>query len=140
MPWTRFLALLPIPLRTRPVPPKIARAGRIIILRPRLLTARRSPQIMKMIRERIKYVVRRLDPLWAGSTFPGGALAIAQGHRTAAKHHPRRIAIFGGSFDPRSEEHTSELQSHLNLVCRLLLEKKKKKIKSEYTSKKKKKI
>src|SRR5260370_22821098 len=28
----------------------------------------------------------------------------------------------------RSEEHTSELQSHLNLVCRLLLEKKKNKI------------
>src|SRR5260370_12804703 len=32
-----------------------------------------------------------------------------------------------GVFDAnhRSEEHTSELQSHLNLVCRLLLEKKK---------------
>src|SRR5260370_8827939 len=30
----------------------------------------------------------------------------------------------------RSEEHTSELQSHLNLVCRLLLEKKKKHTKS----------
>src|SRR6266480_6081764 len=29
---------------------------------------------------------------------------------------------------PRSEEHTSELQSHVNLVCRLLLEKKKKEI------------
>src|SRR2546422_9962081 len=28
---------------------------------------------------------------------------------------------------PRSEEHTSELQSRLHLVCRLLLEKKKKK-------------
>src|SRR6516225_10528655 len=28
----------------------------------------------------------------------------------------------------RSEEHTSELQSHVNLVCRLLLEKKKKKM------------
>src|SRR5260370_18984743 len=28
----------------------------------------------------------------------------------------------------RSEEHTSELQSHLNLVCRLLLEKKKHKM------------
>src|SRR5260370_10172731 len=27
-------------------------------------------------------------------------------------------------FARRSEEHTSELQSHLNLVCRLLLEKK----------------
>src|SRR5438034_6242993 len=32
---------------------------------------------------------------------------------------------FGG--DLRSEEHTSELQSHSDLVCRLLLEKKKKK-------------
>src|SRR5260370_14034952 len=32
----------------------------------------------------------------------------------------------GRGIDPsRSEEHTSELQSHLNLVCRLLLEKKK---------------
>src|SRR5260370_3771300 len=33
------------------------------------------------------------------------------------RHRCRRVA--------RSEEHTSELQSHLNLVCRLLLEKKK---------------
>src|SRR5260370_30077653 len=30
-----------------------------------------------------------------------------------------------GNIIRRSEEHTSELQSHLNLVCRLLLEKKK---------------
>src|SRR5690242_19506334 len=44
-------------------------------------------------------------------------------------------ASVGGVFDnyaivqgvDRSEEHTSELQSHVNLVCRLLLEKKKKK-------------
>src|SRR2546422_6985985 len=32
----------------------------------------------------------------------------------------------GGSGSSRSEEHTSELQSRLHLVCRLLLEKKKK--------------
>src|SRR2546430_9813414 len=32
----------------------------------------------------------------------------------------------------RSEEHTSELQSQSNLVCRLLLEKKKKKVEGEY--------
>src|SRR2546427_1183889 len=32
-----------------------------------------------------------------------------------------------GAFTDRSEEHTSELQSQSNLVCRLLLEKKKKK-------------
>src|SRR2546427_9375802 len=35
----------------------------------------------------------------------------------------------------RSEEHTSELQSQSNLVCRLLLEKKKKKRKNESTHK-----
>src|SRR2546422_8347882 len=37
---------------------------------------------------------------------------------------PRRAAA--GPDDRRSEEHTSELQSRLHLVCRLLLEKKKK--------------
>src|SRR5476649_3080019 len=42
--------------------------------------------------------------------------------------------------DPgRSEEHTSELQSHSDLVCRLLLEKKKKKKKNALDYKKKKK-
>src|SRR2546430_6980335 len=35
---------------------------------------------------------------------------------------------FSGRYDARSEEHTSELQSQSNLVCRLLLEKKKKNI------------
>src|SRR5260370_19892631 len=44
-----------------------------------------------------------------------------------APHAPRSE----GARAHRSEEHTSELQSHLNLVCRLLLEKKKK-IQSEH--------
>src|SRR5438034_10297272 len=35
--------------------------------------------------------------------------------------------VAGGIEHVRSEEHTSELQSHSDLVCRLLLEKKKKK-------------
>src|SRR5438309_7126414 len=35
------------------------------------------------------------------------------------RHHHRRMV------PPRSEEHTSELQSQFHLVCRLLLEKKK---------------
>src|SRR5690242_21422669 len=39
--------------------------------------------------------------------------------------HPTRPAEW--LRRPRSEEHTSELQSHVNLVCRLLLEKKKQK-------------
>src|SRR2546427_7965042 len=42
----------------------------------------------------------------------------------------RRANVSGGGAAPttRSEEHTSELQSQSNLVCRLLLEKKKKTI------------
>src|SRR2546430_4699301 len=42
---------------------------------------------------------------------------------------PATMTSWGGSTAsprPRSEEHTSELQSQSNLVCRLLLEKKKK--------------
>src|SRR5438477_3708123 len=42
---------------------------------------------------------------------------------------PASVGVGKQSADvpQRSEEHTSELQSHVNLVCRLLLEKKKKK-------------
>src|SRR2546429_4411934 len=40
------------------------------------------------------------------------------------QHHPPEGRV--GSEGGRSEEHTSELQSRLHLVCRLLLEKKKK--------------
>src|SRR5438132_9070776 len=43
------------------------------------------------------------------------------------------LLIARAQFD-RSEEHTSELQSHSDLVCRLLLEKKKKKIKLTHAS------
>src|SRR5260370_31231928 len=52
-------------------------------------------------------------------------------HLGAGDRAPRRVAaelhLDAGQGDGRglrSEEHTSELQSHLNLVCRLLLEKK----------------
>src|SRR2546430_13698555 len=38
-----------------------------------------------------------------------------------------RVVVEKADDPPRSEEHTSELQSQSNLVCRLLLEKKKKK-------------
>src|SRR5260370_5885036 len=44
------------------------------------------------------------------------------------------VALSATSTFTRSEEHTSELQSHLNLVCRLLLEKKKKKTSNCYMS------
>src|SRR5690242_21161179 len=44
-----------------------------------------------------------------------------------------RPLLLPGPLVDRSEEHTSELQSHVNLVCRLLLEKKKKKQRQSLT-------
>src|SRR4051812_50008114 len=49
-------------------------------------------------------------PFGADETVPAGGLRVAEGTEWTVG---------------RSEEHTSELQSHVNLVCRLLLEKKK---------------
>src|SRR5260221_4659716 len=47
-------------------------------------------------------------------------IQLATGH-----HYVPRIVCHESYTDKRSEEHTSELQSHSDLVCRLLLEKKK---------------
>src|SRR6266480_7357515 len=51
-------------------------------------------------------------------------------HTRRTAGHPRAQRAVAEAAQPqcrrRSEEHTSELQSHVNLVCRLLLEKKKK--------------
>src|SRR3989442_3390298 len=47
--------------------------------------------------------------------------------RSSASTRPRPMsALAGVDIERRSEEHTSELQSRPHLVCRLLLEKKKK--------------
>src|SRR5437588_7039637 len=46
--------------------------------------------------------------------------SLPEGHQYHMAHFPGEEA-----FSKRSEEHTSELQSHSDLVCRLLLEKKK---------------
>src|SRR5438270_10288328 len=73
-------------------------------------------------------------PIWrrrrASSVLGGGG-----GRRRAQLEHTSRACIVPVTLlgilvplcgsSPRSEEHTSELQSQSNLVCRLLLEKKK---------------
>src|SRR3712207_7742955 len=66
---------------------------------------------------------------------PRGALAVGHvpGRRAPRPRARRRAAAqrrggARGTPRPRSEEHTSELQSRQYLVCRLLLEKKKNKI------------
>src|SRR5690348_17491765 len=50
------------------------------------------------------------------------------------RRRARICSRLGASADSRSEEHTSELQSPVHLVCRLLLEKKKKTKRSVPTS------
>src|SRR5690348_17679855 len=58
------------------------------------------------------------------------AFAVLTMKRARALHFRDFALEFGDALaDHRSEEHTSELQSPVHLVCRLLLEKKKKKIK-----------
>src|SRR5690242_21624170 len=69
-----------------------------------------------------------------GELFPGSdvdllILLAAEPSQTQREALERLIGAF------RSEEHTSELQSHVNLVCRLLLEKKKKKKKTNKSTK-----
>src|SRR5256885_12282959 len=67
---------------------------------------------------------RRLgDDLAVGDRASGGQVT---------HHAARRHALLGRHL--RSEEHTSELQSPCNLVCRLLLEKKKNKSKQSSTT------
>ena len=61
----------------------------------------------------------------AGLTMDGDRV-INSDHAVNLEQMPKSIVIVGAG-DHRSEEHTSELQSHSDLVCRLLLEKKKKK-------------
>src|SRR5258708_615990 len=111
-PWptrsTRFPAFYRNPFRTcRPPRPKSISARRGAVRGPHLsivprspitLTAPRSP--VKKIRERIVAVSHDPNPFGTDGCPLGGALTTAQAHRTAAKHHPRCIGLFDGSFDP----------------------------------------
>src|SRR5260370_15496129 len=77
-----------------------------------------GPQVFILPSEKRSRISGR-DPLGCAST--------AATTRSGARF--KRLQTRGPPMQkPRSEEHTSELQSHLNLVCRLLLEKKKNQI------------
>src|SRR2546430_12932648 len=60
---------------------------------------------------------------WMNSLFQDGATISWLLSESVVVNHARRSVVHD-----RSEEHTSELQSQSNLVCRLLLEKKKQNI------------
>src|SRR2546430_4234030 len=61
------------------------------------------------------------------TTFGRRVYAIGNSERAVflSRGHVNRVVITCFALAGRSEEHTSELQSQSNLVCRLLLEKKK---------------
>src|SRR2546422_7664337 len=70
--------------------------------------------------------------LFPYTTLFRSEVSVADRERASLGHHPRarwQPVVHGARRPPhrqdRSEEHTSELQSRLHLVCRLLLEKKK---------------
>src|SRR5260370_2355908 len=65
---------------------------------------------------------------WSSNLNPGRGnnmvVLVIGGTGYIGSHAARALQRSGHTPLIRSEEHTSELQSHLNLVCRLLLEKK----------------
>src|SRR5260370_18399262 len=90
--------------------------------------------------DHVRHPLRRTAAgLWTRARFGASTAPRNHGRRWSARvaapdvvHNARRLrgAATADETRPpgakcRSEEHTSELQSHLNLVCRLLLQKKK---------------
>src|SRR2546427_3273053 len=75
-----------------------------------------------MIRRPPRSTLFPYTTLFRSARRAGGGVRRARGGRCVACRRRRRVAA---PLDRRSEEHTSELQSQSNLVCRLLLEKKK---------------
>src|SRR5215204_7157200 len=64
---------------------------------------------------------------WESRSSPISHSAAHSFRDSASRRRRNALPWPDTSFGRRSEEHTSELQSHSDLVCRLLLEKKKKK-------------
>src|SRR3989449_8575582 len=73
--------------------------------------------------------IYRAEPRFRGQQAPGAGIpgklgAAAVKSVTIARNYAQAL-LLAAQAEGRSEEHTSELQSRLHLVCRLLLEKKK---------------
>src|SRR5205814_10010081 len=106
--------LSPAPLTARSFPPLF------------LFTAPPTTAIYTLSLHDALPISRAGDPRAGGAGRPVPGCAV---RRTDAggRRHARRARVQQHQSGVRSEEHTSELQSLRHLVCRLLLEKKKKK-------------
>src|SRR2546422_1682026 len=103
--------------------------GRELALVPRAHAGQATRQDLAALRQEpaqraVVLVVEHADPgLAHGARLRGAS------HASSSSSSSSSVAITaaaGAGLAGRSEEHTSELQSRLHLVCRLLLEKKKK--------------
>src|SRR3712207_8573338 len=85
----------------------------------------RSDRVVEVIPGFIKVVIAALSILLLVAALAWALLArTARFLRRQREHLLGEIGTLQGALLPRSEEHTSELQSRQYLVCRLLLEKK----------------
>src|SRR5574337_21115 len=111
-----------IQLDKRPLSPGTSReAGGVPCL-----NARRGLTLLSPVcRDPAIGVCNQRNPEVPASTGDGGSSNAP--NPVECREAPPTSSFPDFSEPPRSEEHTSELQSPLNLVCRLLLEKKKKK-------------
>src|SRR6266478_5452091 len=84
---------------------------------------RQAPSVIRIAHAHLRVVGAFLHRRVCGAVM---AVALGRGHDPVGCQGPvpARTAIPRVVARPRSEEHTSELQSQSNLVCRLLLEKK----------------
>src|SRR5439155_27183286 len=91
-----------------------------------LFTTPPTPDIYTLSLHDALPIWQRARPL-AGPHGGRGARPLARDARrvSGARVHAARSSGLASGVNPRSEEHTSELQSRGHLVCRLLLEKKK---------------
>src|SRR5256885_3675011 len=97
--------------------------------------AQREPELLKKWEETRVYeqiqkarAKAELFVLHDGPPFANGDVHMGTALNKILKDLVVKSQTMLGKRAPRSEEHTSELQSPCNLVCRLLLEKKKQKI------------
>src|SRR5438132_5336203 len=80
-----------------------------------------------MIRRPPRSTLFPYTTLFRSRSYLGEGMQRAGEYAAANAEFEKALGLYEQLAAARSEEHTSELQSHSDLVCRLLLEKKKKK-------------
>src|SRR2546430_12961447 len=106
-------------------PPPMLTMDRLI---PRSAQSRNTVEAIASARSH-DFTLRCWEPTWNEMPHGSRPRRLARSSTSTAISGSQPNLRDSGHSAPRSEEHTSELQSQSNLVCRLLLEKKKKKTK-----------